>query len=414
MKIRKLLSAWILIVSIIFAVLSFLTFAFDFPFININFWTGITGLLILAGSYYFTSIFYYFKYKSWKFLYLILFGTILVITAYIFISLPDKINLWKQPLNLFKEPIGAVMKKTFILNQIIAILGVISASVSFAPYYGIGKRFGQRAAYLLVYGSIIFTILPLILIIYQIVQNGLAGLTWSFLTSDITYDGVGGGIGPAIVGTLGLIAVVTIIVLPLGVGTAIYLAEYSERGPIVRVIRTAVNILQGTPSIVHGLFGFTVFVPIFGPSLLTAGLTLAILTLPIVIRSAEEALIAVPDEIRDASLALGGTNWQTIKKVVLPPALPGIITGTVLGLGRAAGETAPILFTGAVFFGAGYPEGLFSKFHALPYHLWSLFGYMGYKPVDQNAWSTALVLIIIVLGINVIAIILREKFRQRF
>jgi len=414
MKLKKILSGWIFIISLIFAVLGFVSFAFDFHFIKINFWTGIAGLLILSGSYYFTSIYYYFKYKSWKFIYLIIFATILIATAAIFIMLPDKINLWKQPLGLFDEPIGAVILKKFVLNQMIAILGVISASIAFAPYYGFGKRFGQRSAYILVYGCIVFTILPLILIIYQIVSNGMMGVTWSFLTGDITYDGVGGGIGPAIVGTLGLIAVVTIIVLPLGVGTAVYLAEYSERGPIVRVIRTAVNILQGTPSIVHGLFGFTVFVPIFGPSLLTAGLTLAILTLPIVIRSSEEALIAVPDEIRDASLALGGTKWQTIKKVVLPPALPGIITGTVLGLGRAAGETAPILFTGAVFFGAGYPDGLFSKFHALPYHLWSLFGYMGYKPVEQNAWSTALVLILIVLGINVTAIILREKFRQRF
>ncbi len=412
MKTEKIVTIWILALSLLLAVLGFVSFGFGF--INMGFWAGVGGLLLLSLSYYLTSIVYYLKYKSWKFSYLIVFATILLITAYVFIILPQKINLWDQPLGWFKEPIGAVIAKKFLLNQALAILGVVSAALSFAPYYGFGKRFGQRSAHFLLYGCMVFTALPLVLIIFEIVSQGIAGLTWTFLTSDITYDGVGGGIGPAIVGTLALILVVTVIVLPLGVGTAVYLAEYSERGPIVRVIRTAVNILQGTPSIVHGLFGFTVFVPIFGPSLLTAGLTLAILTLPIVIRSSEEALIAVPDEIRDASLALGGTKWQTIRKVVLPPALPGVITGTVLGLGRAAGETAPILFTGAVFFGAGYPSGLFSKFHALPYHLWSLFGYLGYKPVEQNAWTTALVLIIIVLGINVTAIILRERFRQRF
>lgn len=404
MNLKKLLSIWCFLVSVILAVTGFAGMASD---ITIGYWTLAISFILLSGSYFLTAFFYYQTSKDMKYLYLVFFASFLfliAVTAYFF---PNNIDLTDNDIN-------AVISDSFTFSVFLLVFGLIGASLSFAPFFDFGKAYGQASAHFFMYVSILFTLLPLFIIVYQITIRGVSGITLEFLTEDVRDLGQEGGVFPAVVGTLSLIFLTGITVLPIGVGTSIYLAEYAKKGIAVRVIRTAVNILQGTPSIVHGLFGFAVFVRLFGPSLLSASLTLAILTLPIVIRSSEEALNAVPKDIREASLALGGTKWQTIKKVVLPPALPGIITGTVLGLGRAAGETAPILFTGAVVMGAGVPSSIFSEFQALPYHLLTLIGYMGAWDVEQNAWSTAFLLLIIVLGINVVAIILRERYRQRF
>lgn len=412
MKAGKVISIWNLIIS---ALVIILGFAFLYTKMDIIFWIPATSLGLLTISYYFSSIYYYIKNNNKDFIYLLFVGSIIfagIVGLYFY---PDSIVLYDYE-------VVAKFQDYVVYSIFMMIFGVIGIAFSFAPHLNFGKNFKDFRAEILIYISIILTILPLFLIVLFVVRNGLfyegnLNISIEFLTQPIKEGGSQGGVLPAILGTLSLLGLVTLFTLPMGVGTAIYLSEYSKRGPFTRVVRTAVNILQGTPSVVHGLFGYAVFVLIlFGPSLLAASLTLSILTLPIVISSSEEALKDVPNEMRDASLALGGTNWQTIKKVVLPTALPRIITGTVLGLGRAAGETAPILFTGAIFFGADVVPGVFSRFQALPYHLWILFTRFGFvgKDFEPNAWATAFLLLIIVLSINVVAIIMREKLRKEF
>ncbi|MFO8110263.1 MAG: phosphate ABC transporter permease PstA [Thermoplasmata archaeon] len=404
MSVKKLLSVWIFIVSVIIALIGFVAIARK---MDLGYWAMMIGLGIISGSYYLSGIQYYLEQKDMKFLYLIFVASLILSVAALLGLLPTEIDFRQWEVN-------AKIADDFFFALAMLILGVLSGYVAFAPFNNFMKKFQQDGAYFILHVCILLTLLPLFLIIYHIVSKGAGGITWGFLTGDISNLGEDGGVFPAIIGSLGLLLVTAVIVLPLGVGTSIYLSEYAKKGLGVRVIRTGVNILQGTPSIVHGLFGFAVFVSMFGMCLLSAGLTLAILTLPIVIRSSEEAFNAVPKELREASFAVGATKWQTIRKVVLPPALPGIITGTVLGMGRAAGETAPILFTGVIFSGAGVPDSIFSRFQALPFHLLRLYRLIGYKEVTQNAWATALLLLILVLSINVVAIILREKYRQRF
>ena len=404
MSVKKLLSVWIFAVSVIMAIIGFVAIA---QRMEIAYWTMLVGLGIISASYYLSGIHYYLEKRDMNFLYLIFVASLVLTVAALMGLLPAEVDFRQWEVN-------AKIADEFFFALAMLIIGVVSGYVAFAPFNDFLKKFKQDGGYFILHVCILFTLLPLFLIIYHIVSKGAGGITWEFLTGDISNLGEEGGVFPAIVGTLALLLVTAVIVLPLGVGTSIYLSEYARKGLAVRVIRTGVNILQGTPSIVHGLFGFAVFVSMFGMCLLSAGLTLAILTLPIVIRSSEEALNAVPKELREASFAVGATKWQTIRKVVLPPALPGIITGTVLGLGRAAGETAPILFTGVIFSGAGVPKSIFSRFQALPFHLLRLYRLIGYKDVTQNAWATALLLLIVVLSINVVAIILREKYRQRF
>jgi len=412
MKAGKIITSWLLLISILIIISGFI---FLYTKMDIIFLIPGASLGLLALSFYFSSIFYYFKNRDRNFVYLFLIGSIIFASTIGLYFYPDSYALYGY--EIFAE-----FQDYVIYSIAMIIFGIIGTAYSFSPYLNFGKHFKEFRAEIMIYISLIFTLLPLFLIIIFVVKNGLfyeghINLTIDFLTQPIEDGGAAGGVFPAILGTLALLAMVTIFTLPMGVGTAIYLSEYSERGIFVRVVRTAVNILQGTPSVVHGLFGYAVFVLIlFGPSLLAASLTLSILTLPIVISSSEEALKDVPDELRDASLALGGTKWQTISKVVLPSALPRIITGTVLGLGRAAGETAPILFTGAIFYGAETYPGIFSQFQALPYHLYQLFNRFGFvgKNFESNAWATALVLLIIVMSINVVAIILRERLRQEF
>jgi len=261
--------------------------------------------------------------------------------------------------------------------------------------------------------ALLLILYPLAVIIANIIINGIGGFSVDFFTQDVIKHGAEGGVNHAILGTFIIIFGTAAIALPLGVASAVYLIEYAKPGMIVRIIRVAADVLQGIPSIVFGLFGFAVFVPIFGISILSGILVMGFMTLPIVIRTSEEALLCVPQSIREGSYALGASKWQTIRRVVLPPALPGIITGAVLGLGRAAGETAPLMFTAAIFY-SKIPVSIFDPVQSLSYHLLQLTRYIGAYPVDQNAWATALLLIGIVLGMNAIAMIIREKFRVEF
>lgn len=256
----------------------------------------------------------------------------------------------------------------------------------------------------------------LLVVVYFLVARGWRAINWTFLSQPPMDSMTRGGILPCIVGTLCLSVGAIAVALPVGVASAIYLNEYARPGLIVRLIRLGINNLAGVPSVVFGLFGLAFFVVYLemGVSILAGSLTLGALTLPVIIGSTEEALRAVPDTYREASLGLGATKWQTIYRVVLPAALPGILTGTILGVSRAAGETAPIMFTAAVFYTPSLPTSIFDEIMALPYHIYVL----ATAGTDIEAtrplqYGTALVLIALVLGLNLIAILYRSRLRKK-
>lgn len=253
-------------------------------------------------------------------------------------------------------------------------------------------------------------------ILVDIIIKGLPTLSWEFITGFPRRSGAEGGILPAIVGTIYLVSGAIIVALPLGMASAIYLAEYASHGRFTQVVRLAIITLAGVPSIVFGLFGLGLFVLFFGfgASILSGSLTLAFMILPTIIVSSEEALLAVPQSLREGSLALGATQWQTIYKNVLPFALPGMFTGSILGVGRAAGETAPILLTVAAFYLPRLPKSIFDQVMALPYHLYVLATqHPEATKVLPMQYGTALVLLLLVLIFNFATIILRNRFRKK-
>ena len=270
-----------------------------------------------------------------------------------------------------------------------------------------------RAATLLVVAVILF-------ILFDIFSKGARAVNWTFITSKPLKGMTAGGIWPAIVGTFWVTLVTVLFAVPVGMAAAIYLNEYARQGRIVRLIRLAIRNLSGVPSIVYGLFGFGLFVLTLklGFSVLSAGLTLGLLTLPWTITASEEALKTVPMSYREGALALGATRWQTIRSNVLPYAVPGMLTGAILGLARAAGETAPILFTGVAFFWptlTPFPEVFTTQFMALPYHLFIMSTqHHEIVKVRPLAYGTALVLITLILLMNLAAIFIRYRFRKKF
>jgi phosphate transport system permease protein len=272
----------------------------------------------------------------------------------------------------------------------------------------------QRIAFALLTAIMAFTVLAILLIIAYILWNGLPAISPTFLFSMPSNGMRAGGIWPAIVGTLYLTLGTAAIAVPIGLMAAIYLSEYASDSPFTRAIRIAIVNLAGIPSVVYGLFGLALFVLFLGlgKSIVASCLTLAIMTLPVIISTAEEALRAVPQSFRVVSISMGGTRWQTIWRIVLPQALPGILTGVILGLERAAGETAPILFTGAAFFLPHLPTSVFDETMALPYHLFVISTQVPGMPV-QIQYGTALVLLIFVLAMNLIATVIRSYYRRR-
>ena len=253
-------------------------------------------------------------------------------------------------------------------------------------------------------------------LLLDIIVRGLPTISWDFLSGMPRKSGAEGGIYPAINGTLYLVLGAISVALPLGMATAIYLSEYAMQGKLNQGIRLAIITLAGVPSIVFGLFGLGLFVLFFGfgASILSGSLTLSFMILPTIIVSSEESLRAVPLGLREASLALGATKWQTVYKSVLPFALPGMFTGSILGIGRAAGETAPILLTVAAFFLPRLPSSIFDQVMALPYHLYVLATqHPDTVKVLPMQYGTALVLIIIVVFLNLTAILLRNHFRKK-
>lgn len=260
----------------------------------------------------------------------------------------------------------------------------------------------------------VLVILPILLVIVFMVANGLRGISWEFLSQTPRNGMTEGGIFPAILGTVLLTLGTAVAAIPLGIGAAIYLAEYAGDNRLTRAIRLAIVNLAGIPSIVYGLFGLGAFVLFlnFGTSILAGSLTLGLMTLPVVISTAEEAILTVPQEFRVVSLSLGATRWQTIRHQVLPHALPGIITGVILGLGRAAGETAPILFTVAAFYLPELPKSVFDQTMALPYHLYVISTQVPGMPLSIQ-YGTALVLLLIVLSLTLVATVIRSIMRRR-
>lgn len=299
-------------------------------------------------------------------------------------------------------------------------------------YQGAHRQAIQQAVAFTLMGLVsVAVIVPAVLLVWFVVSKGLPGISWRFLTAAPEQGMTAGGIFPAILGSLYLVLVTMVLSVPVGILAAVYLTEYARQGPLVRTVRLAIMNLAGVPSIVHGLFGLGLLVMVIMPALirwlhltpqqatpscLLAGAgTLALLVLPMVITTTEEALRQVPQHQRNASLALGATKWQTIRRIVLPNALPGILTGLILAVGRAAGETAPILLTGAVFYATHTPgpaEALLKPFMALPYHLYTISTQLPNAP-EPLKWGTALVLLALVLGFNAVAIVVRAYLRRK-
>lgn len=272
----------------------------------------------------------------------------------------------------------------------------------------------QRLGFALLALAAAGVVIPILFIVSYIFYQGIGAISLEFLTGMPREGMREGGILPAIVGTVLLTLGTGIVAVPVGVGAGIYLAEYARDTALTRAIRLAIINLAGIPSVVYGLFGLGLFVLFlgFGTSILAGSLTLAIMTLPVIISTSEEALRSVPIAFRTVSISLGATRWQTIRRVALPQALPGILTGIILGLERAAGETAPILFTVAAFFLPRLPGSIFDQTMALPYHLFVISTQVPGMPL-RIQYGTALVLLVFVLSMNLLATLIRSYYRRR-
>jgi phosphate transport system permease protein len=278
------------------------------------------------------------------------------------------------------------------------------------------KKVAQFLGFFLLRACLTIVLAVLLLFLYDIGRKGGGAISWEFLSQAPRKGMTQGGIFPAIFGTFLVTLITAVLAVPLGMCAAIYLNEYASQGRLTRLIRLSIRNLSGVPSIVYGLFGVILFVNImrFGTSVLSAGLTLGLMTLPWTITASEEALKTVPNAYREGALALGATKWQSIRTNVLPYAVPGMLTGTVLGLARAAGETAPILFTGAAFFLPYLPKSAGDQFMALPYHLYIMATqHHQIEQVRPIAYGTALVLIVLVLGMNMTAVVIRYRLRRK-
>jgi phosphate transport system permease protein len=272
----------------------------------------------------------------------------------------------------------------------------------------------QRLAVIAITAVAVLVFVPVIAVILYLIISGIGAINWEFLTAMPSNGMKEGGIMPAILGTLILTFGTAIVSMPVSILAAIYLAEYARDNRLTRTIRMAIVNLAGIPSIVYGLFGLGAFVLAagFGTSILAGALTLGIMTMPVVISTAEEAINAVPQQFRTVSQSLGATKWQTIRYQVLPHALPGILTGMILGLSRAAGETAPILFTVAAFYVPTLPSSIFDQTMALPYHLYVISTQVPGMPLSIQ-YGTALVLLMITLTLTLLATGVRTSVRRR-
>ncbi len=313
------------------------------------------------------------------------------------------------------EMLGFALVLVFLttLSWWLAPLVLLAGSLWYAGRPFLSENKLQLIAFGFIAAATLIVLAILVIILQDIVINGFPALSWEFLTQPPLDSGRAGGIYPAIIGTLYLVAGAIAIALPLGVGAAIYLVEYTRENRITQLIRTGIDLLNGTPSIVFGLFGFA-FIVLYlnvGVSMLAGQITLSLMVLPTVIRTTEESLKSIPQSLREGSLALGATKWQTISRVVLPPAVPGIVTGAILSIGRAAGETAPIMFTAVIFSSRFLPDSVFQPVMALPYHLFILA--TNVPDASVNMYGTTLVLLLLVVGFYAVAIAVRSHFQNK-
>lgn len=266
---------------------------------------------------------------------------------------------------------------------------------------------------LLIKSVALLAVAPIFLILGYIVYKGVPAITWEFLTEVPRRGMRAGGIFPAIVGTIYLTLGTIAVSVPFGIFTGVYLVEYAKDNMLTRIINLTIINLAGIPSIIYGLFGMSLFVIYFklGVSILSGSLTLGIMCLPVIITATRESLLAVPNSLREASLALGATKWETVSKIVIPAALPGISTGVILSISRAAGETAPILFTAAAFYLPFLPQSIFDQVMALPYHLYVISTQVPNMP-QSNMHGTLFILVFITVGFNLIGAYIRNKFEK--
>ena len=279
------------------------------------------------------------------------------------------------------------------------------------------RRRKEQALFMMFRACGALVVFALLILLFYMFSGGISQISWEFLTEFPKNGMKEGGIFPTIVGTVYIMIIVACVAIPIGVFSAVYLVEYPPSKTFSRIWRTALHNLAGVPSIVYGLLGVGLFVYFlnFGLSLAAAGLTLSLLVLPLVIAASRESIQAVPDSIREASLALGATKWQTVRHHVLPYSISGIMTGIILSLSRAAGETAPILLTGAWFYMSTLPDSIFDKFMAMPYHIFTMATQFSDLEIGrQIAYGTAVVLLTIILSMNLIAIVVRKKYREKY
>ena len=257
-------------------------------------------------------------------------------------------------------------------------------------------------------------VVPVFLIIGYIIYTGIPAISWEFL-SEMPTDGMrSGGIFPAIVGTLWLTLGTIIVAVPFGILTGVYLVEYAKDNFLTRIINLTIINLAGIPSIIYGLFGMALFVIFLGfdVSILSGSLTLGIMCLPVIITATRESLLAIPNHLREASLALGATKWETITKVILPAAMPGILTGVILSISRAAGETAPIMFTAVAFYLPFLPISYWDQVMALPYHLYVISTQVPNMP-PSFINGTLFILVVITLSFNLFGALIRQRFNSK-
>jgi phosphate transport system permease protein len=315
--------------------------------------------------------------------------------------------------------IGASFGFKLVLPFLVLATSILTAKDSINIQYNYSPKGRQALVFLAVRLSAVLAILILGGILFIIISKGVWALSWQFITEPPRKLGQEGGISTAILGSLWMVLGAMIVSAPLGIGAAIYLHEYSRNVSLNRLITIAVSCLNGVPSVVFGLFGLAFLVTHFGISLLSGSIILGLINIPTIILTSQEALKSVPNSLREGSTALGATKWQTIKKVVLPSSMPGILTGLIIGVAKASGETAPIMWTAVTFTAApvqmiyGVVPNVFQPVNNLDYHLLNLISFLGAWDVEKNAWGTALVLLILVLATNMLAIVVRNYYRKK-
>jgi phosphate transport system permease protein len=320
-----------------------------------------------------------------------------------------------------KRPLGlaASFDYAFILPLFVFFASLLCIKDALNIVYGYSARGREALVFLAIRLSAVLSLLLLGGILFIIIEKGIWAINWEFLTTPHRRLGQAGGISTAIMGSLWMVLGAMIVSSPLGIGAAIYLHEYSNSQRLNRLVTIAVSCLNGVPSVVFGLFGLAFLVTIFGVSLLSGSIILGLINIPTIILTCQEALKSVPNSLREGSMALGATKWQTIKKVVLPSAMPGILTGVIMGVAKASGETAPIMWTAVTFTATpvqmiyGIIPDLFQPVNNLDYHLLNLIYFLGAWDVEARAWGTALVLIALVLGTNMLAIVVRNYYRKK-